>query len=102
MPPPPPGSGGSFAFSENWSLERILQEKGFKILRNTDVTSVWDYPDTDTALKGLLSVGPAAKAIENAGFEKAYETTLKAVQPYVKHDGRIVHNNKYRVLIAEK
>jgi len=102
LPPPPPGAGGPFALSENELLEKKLKEIGFNIVSNTDIASIWDYPDTDTALKGLLSAGPAAKAIENSGFEKVYETMLKAVQPYIQNNGHVVYNNKFRVVIAEK
>jgi ubiquinone/menaquinone biosynthesis C-methylase UbiE len=102
LPPPPPGAGGPFALSENQLLEKILEEIGFKILSNTDVTSVWKYADTDIALKGLLSSGPVARAIEHAGFEKVYETTLQAIHPYIQPNGQVVYNNKFRVVIAEK
>ena len=78
-----------------------MEEIGFKIISNTDISSIWDYPDTDTALKGLLSAGPAAKAIENSGFEKVYERILKSVEPYIQSDGQVVYSNKFRVVIAE-
>ena len=102
LPPPPPGAPGPFALTENHLLDSILEEIGFKILNNTDVVSVWDYPDIDTALRGLLSVGPAAKAIENSGYNKVHETVLVAVQPYVQSNGHVVYKNKFRVVIAEK
>jgi len=101
LPPPPPGAAGPFALSENQLLEKILEEIGFKIISNTDISSIWDYPDTGIALKGLLSAGPAAKAIENSGFEKVYETILKSVEPYIQSDGHVVYTNKFRVVIAE-
>ena len=101
LPPPQPGAGGPFALSENQLLEKILEEIGFKIISNTDISSIWDYADTGIALKGLLSAGPAAKAIENSGFEKVYETILKSVEPYIKSDGHVVYSNKFRVVIAE-
>lgn len=102
LPPPPPGAPGPFALSENQLLENILKETGFKIIDNTDIVAIWDYPDTDTALKGLLSAGPVAKAVVHSGFEKVYETTLNAVQPFIKSDGRVVFNNKFRIVISEK
>jgi ubiquinone/menaquinone biosynthesis C-methylase UbiE len=102
LPPPPPGAPGPFALSENQLLENILQEIGLKIIDNTDVPSVWDYPDIETALKGLLSAGPAAKAIEHSGFEKVYETIAAAAQPYVQGNGHVVYKNKFRIVIAEK
>jgi ubiquinone/menaquinone biosynthesis C-methylase UbiE len=102
LPPPPPGAPGPFALTENHLLESILEEIGFKILDNTDVPSIWDYPNIETALKGLLAVGPAAKAIENSGYDKVHETVLGAVQPYAQSNGHVVYHNKFRVVIAEK
>lgn len=102
LPPPPPGAPGPFALTENGMLENLLKEIGLEVLNTADIDSIWDYPDAETALRGLLSAGPAAKAIENAGYEKAYQTILEAVQPYIKSNGRIIYKNKFRVVIAEK
>lgn len=102
LPPPPPGTPGPFALTEGHFLESILNEIGLKILTSADVDSIWDYPDMEVALNGLLSAGPAAKAIENVGYDKVRQTTLDAMQPYIKSDGRVVYENKFRVVIAEK
>jgi ubiquinone/menaquinone biosynthesis C-methylase UbiE len=102
MPPPPPGARGPFSLSEHHLLENILQEAGFKIISTTDVLSVWDYPDTGTALKGLLSTGVAARVIAHAGFEQVYDTSAKAVAHYVQTNGHVIYRNKFRVVIAEK
>ena len=101
LPPPPPGSAGPFNLSENQLLEKTIEETGFRIIDNTDVTSIWDYPNTDIALKGLLSSGPIAKAIEICGFEKVYEAVAAAIKPYVQQNGHVVYNNKFRVVISE-
>jgi len=45
----------------------------------------------------LLSAGPAAKAIENAGCEKVYKTISEAAQPYINSNGHVVYKNKFRV-----
>lgn len=102
LPPPPAGAPGPFALSENRLLENLLEESGFKIVDNADITSVWNYPDKDTALKGLISAGPVAKAIGHSGFEKVYNTVSEAVDPYVKDNGHVVYQNKFRIIIAEK
>jgi len=67
-----------------------------------DVSSVWDYPTMDIALRGLLSAGPAVKAIEHSGFGKVSEVISAAVAPYVQADGHVVYHNKFRIVIAEK
>jgi SAM-dependent methyltransferase len=102
LPPRPPGAPGPFALSENHSLENILEELGFIIINNTDVVSVWDYPDTESALKGLMSAGPVAAAIENSGFDKTYATISEAIKPYTQSNGHVVYHNKWRVIISEK
>jgi len=58
---------GPFALSENQLLEKAFEENGFTIINKKDISSAWDYPDTPTALKGLLSSGPAARAINHSG-----------------------------------
>ncbi|MEO6903996.1 MAG: methyltransferase domain-containing protein [Bacteroidia bacterium] len=102
LPPPPPGAPGPFALSENQLLEKTLEAVGFKIINNTDVISIWDYPSKEIALKGLMSSGPVARAIENSGFDKVLETISASIQPYIKPDGKVAYNNKFRIVISEK
>ncbi|NCD72417.1 class I SAM-dependent methyltransferase [Mucilaginibacter agri] len=102
LPAPPPGAAGPFALSENQLLENLLEETGFKIINNQDIPAIWDYPDTPTALNGLMSAGPVARAIENVGFEKVYSTLTEAIKPYEQANGRVVYHNKFRIIIASK
>ena len=102
LPPPPLGAAGPFALSENQLLEKTIEEVGFKITANDDVTAIWDYPNTDIALKGLLSAGPVAKAIDNSSFEKVYDAVAADIQPYIQQNGSVIYKNKYRVVICEK
>ncbi len=102
MPPPPPGAGGPFALSENQLLENNLEEVGFKIISNEDVDSIWKYQNIDTAVKGLMSSGPAAKAIAHSGFQKVNEAIENAFTPFLQDDSTIVNKNKWRVVISEK
>ena len=102
LPPPPPGAAGPFALSENGLLESILKKIGFSQIESNDIPSVWDYADSATALKGLMSAGPVARAIENNSFDKVYDAVSVAIQPYIQGDGHVVYKNKFRVVIAEK
>lgn len=100
MPPPPPGAPGPFALSENQLLENTLQTVGFKILESSDIDSIWDYPTTEVALKGLIAAGPVARAVDHSGFDKVYETISTAIQPYIKANGHVVYHNKFRIIIT--
>jgi 2-polyprenyl-3-methyl-5-hydroxy-6-metoxy-1,4-benzoquinol methylase len=102
LPPPPPGAGGPFALSENQLLESLLEDVGFRIVDNYDVDSVWEYPDNQTALKGLGSSGPITKVIEHTSSEEVEKTILNAIEPYIRPDGTVVYNNKWRVVTAIK
>lgn len=102
MPPPPPGTPGPFALTENHLLESILQEIGFKITDNCDVTSIWEYPDKQTALKGLISAGPVANAIAYSGLDKVMEVVGESINPFIQRDGRVIYRNKFRVVTAAK
>jgi len=102
LPPPPPGTPGPFALSENSLLEKLLTEAGFTIITNVDIPAIWDYRDTATAIKGLMSVGPVSRAIEVTGFNKVYDTITEAIKPYTTADGHVVYHNKNRMVICKK
>ena len=100
MPPPPPGAGGPFALTENDRLQILLKEGGFDIVHVADLSTVWDYPDKATAIRGLLAAGPAARAIGHSGFEKVYDSIETAVGPYIDERGHVVYKNQWRVVVA--
>lgn len=102
LPPPAPGAPGPFALSEDQRLEKALQDAGFSILANDDIPSTWDYPDTPTALDGLLAAGPATKAIDHSGFEQVKAVVAAAILPFTQPNGHVVFHNKFRVVLAGK
>lgn len=102
LPSPAPGAPGPFALTENKMLENILSELGFKDIQSVDIPTIWDYSNTDIALRGLLSAGPAVKAIEHSGIEKASQTISVAMEPYIQSNGHVVYKNKFRIVICEK
>ena len=65
-----------------------------------DVECPWIYPSLEIALRGMLSAGPAERAIRNSGMERAREAVTNAIAPYRKPSGEYRLNNKFRYLIA--
>jgi len=102
LPQPPPGAPGPFALSENQLLEKNISEAGLNIVSVTDMSVTWDYPNLEMAMKGLMSAGPVARAVDNSGFETAYRTILDAVKPFARPEGNVVYNNKFRIVISQK
>jgi SAM-dependent methyltransferase len=66
----------------------------------TSVETVWEYPDEETLLRGLLSAGPAARAIAEAGEARVRDAVLAAVAPYRTPGGAYRLHNAFRYAIA--
>lgn len=82
MPPPPPGTPGPFALSEDGALESLVRKAGFTPGPRTSVACPFVYSDLTTALNGLLSAGPARRAILHTSYEAAVEAVTNAIAPF--------------------
>ena len=100
MPPPPPGAPGPFALSDESKLKALASEAGLTPVEVVDVECPWAYPSLDAALRGMLSAGPAERAIRNYGLERAREAVANAIAPYRQTSGGYRLNNRFRYLIA--
>lgn len=100
MPPPPPGAPGPFALSDEAKLKALASESGLTPGAVVDVNCPWVYPDLATALRGMLSAGPAERAIRSSSFERARDAVAAAVEPYRTPSGGYRLNNTFRYLLA--
>ena len=100
LPPPPPGAAGPFALSEPGALESLLAEAGLVPATGADVPSVWTYPDVETAVRGGLASGPAARAVGIAGEDAVRDAMAEALAPYVTSDGGVRLENVFRYCVA--
>jgi hypothetical protein len=68
-----------------------------------DVAWPWDYyPDLETALRGLMSVGLSTVAIANAGEGAVRAAMTEALRPFRTAIGAYRLDNTVRCLIATK
>ena len=100
LPPPPPGSPGPFALSDENSLKTFAEGAGLTALKVSDVPCEWHYPDLHTALRGLGSSGVAAKAAEYAGVEAVDKAHEAALAPFRRGDGSYRLGASFRWLLA--
>ncbi len=61
----------------------------------------FDYPDLATALRGLLSAGPAVVAIQSLGEEQVRRQVTAALEPFQTSSGGYHMRNTFRFLLAE-
>jgi SAM-dependent methyltransferase len=100
LPPPPPGTPGPFALSEDAALRRLVSEAGMTPGEINDVDCPWVYQDAETALRGLLSAGPAVKAIQTSGEDRVGEAVLTALEPFKSKSGGYRLENRFRYVVA--
>lgn len=102
MPTPPPGTPGPFALSEDGALEFLVSQANFKVVKKESVSSPFAYANLEEALKGLLSAGPARRAILASSREKVIETVTDAISPFRTDSGGYLMDNSYYYLVGQK
>jgi SAM-dependent methyltransferase len=100
MPPPPPGAPGPFALSDESKLKTLASEAGLTPGVVVDVSCPWVYPDLETALRGMLSAGPAERAVRASSFERARDAVAAAIECYRTASSGYCLNNTVRYLVA--
>jgi SAM-dependent methyltransferase len=100
LPPPPPGTPGPFALSEPGAIEDLMTKAALRPAGRHAVACPWTYPDPDTALRGLLSAGPAVRAIQHRGIDAVTSALVQAVEPFRQPDGSYLMHNTFHYMIA--
>jgi SAM-dependent methyltransferase len=101
LPAPPPGTPGPFALSADGALEALATQAGMTPGKVEKVDCPWEYPDEKTALRGLLSSGPAIRAMQGAGEETVRNVILKAIAPFKTTSGGYRLQNNFCYMIAK-
>jgi SAM-dependent methyltransferase len=100
LPPPPPGAPGPFALSEPGALESLLAEAGLTPTPRRVIPCPWNYPDEETMLAGLMSSGPAARAIEHTSPDTVREALREACARFRRADGSYRMENTFHHVIC--
>lgn len=105
-PPPPPGAPGPFAFGEPERVRGILGEGGLTDVAFRNEQLPMTFSDVDEASAFLTDMGPASRAVREAGGgdalrEKAQAAIRTAIPPYAR-DGRVELPSAIWVVSAKK
>jgi SAM-dependent methyltransferase len=102
LPPAPPGAPGPFALSADGALAAFARRAGLTPQRVAEVECPLEYPDLDTALRGLLSAGPAVLAIQVSGEDRVREAIAETIAPYRLYSGgyRVEHSFLFAITTA--
>jgi SAM-dependent methyltransferase len=101
LPPPPPGTPGPIALSDEAKLAAFARDAGLSPQRFPPVVVPWRWDDEETALQGLVSAGPAIRAIEAVGERATREAVRTAIAPYREVGGGYRLVNEFVYLVAQ-
>jgi SAM-dependent methyltransferase len=100
MPPPPPGTPGPFALSDEATLRRFAAEADLEPVEVLDVESPFAYADQATAIRGLNSAGVAVRAMDNSSEQAVTAAHAKAIAPFRQPDASYRIQATFRCLLA--
>lgn len=101
-PPPPPGTPGPFALSEDGKVEAILNKLGLLLESKTSVPCPFVYASLSDGVKSFMGTGPAANALNHADQATIENTIAKALAPYHAVDNFYFLLNHFLLFIARK
>ncbi|MBL7741846.1 MAG: class I SAM-dependent methyltransferase [Chitinophagaceae bacterium] len=102
LPPPPPGTPGPFALSEEGKVEAICRSVGLKVIKKQNVFCPWQFSGTEALQQGFLCTGPCVKAVQVAGESTVRKMITGSAQPFNLADDIYYMENYFTFFIAEK
>ena len=102
LPPPPAGTPGPFALSEDGKVEAVFEKLGLSKVYKTRVTCPFIYPTLNSGIKSFMGTGPAAAALNINSKAAVEETITKALKPYHVTEDLYYQQNNFLLFIAEK
>jgi SAM-dependent methyltransferase len=102
LPPPPPGSPGPFALSEEGRIEHILHSLELKLVYKTQVSCPFLYHTLHDGIRSFMGTGPAAAALKHNGENRVQQTIAKALQPFHLAENMYHLENSFMLFVTEK
>jgi len=102
LPPPPPGTPGPFALSEDGKIEAICQSVGLKVINKQNVFCPWQFTSSEDLQLGFLCTGPCVKAMQVVGEFDVRKAIIQSAQPYKIADEIYFMHNHFTFFITEK
>jgi SAM-dependent methyltransferase len=91
-----------FALSTPGAVERLVARAGLQLGGGGRVCCPFAYPDLDSAVRGLLSMGVFDAATEYSGERQVHKEITEALHPYLRADGSVRMENVFRYTLAER
>ena len=100
VPPPPPGTPGPFALSDERALREFAAKAGLAPMEVVDVDLTFHYADLPTALRGSTSSGTAIRAAELSSDDAVRKAYSDALEQFRQADGSYRIGATFRCLFT--
>jgi SAM-dependent methyltransferase len=100
IPPPPPGTPGPFALSDEHALREFAVKAGLEPMEVVDGDSPFRYADLSTALRGLTFSGNAIRAAELSSDDAVRKAYTGALEGFRQPDGSYRIGANFRCLFT--
>ena len=102
LPPPPPGTPGPFALSEEGKIEELCKKNSLKVIYKETIACPMLFHSRTDAVKSFMGTGPAAAAVNSHDRETVERTIAKAFEQFRLTEDMYFLQNHFNVFIAEK
>ena len=91
-----------FALSVPGAVEQMVARAGLRLGGGGRVLCPFAYPDLESAVRGLLSMGVFDAAADFSGQRQVEKEVTEALYPYRRDDGSVRMVNVFRYTVAER
>jgi len=100
LPPPPSGTPGPFALSDEHALREFATRAELEPMEVLDVDAPFHYAELSTALRGLMSSGNAIRAAELSNDDAVRKAYTDALEQFRQSDGSYRIGAAFRCLFT--
>jgi SAM-dependent methyltransferase len=100
LPLSPPGAAAPAPLSSQGRVEALFDQAGLKLLTSDEVDCLFEFPDLETAVRGMMSAGVMVAAAQRAGVEMVQRAVADSLAPFQTSAGAYRQRNRFRYVIA--
>ena len=102
LPPPPPGTPGPYAWSEEGKVEATCNAAGLKVTKKATVFCPWQFTGDEELMRAFLSTSLCVKAVQLLNLDTVKNTIIRSAQPFNLADDVYYMHNYFTYYITEK
>lgn len=100
LPPPPPSAQSSVPLSTPGRVEALFEQAGLAPRGVGEQDCLFDFPDLETAVRGLMSAGATVAIVQRVGAEPVERAIAESLSAFRTANGGVRQRNRYRYVVG--